>query len=126
LKDKAISQLSDFKGKLVLLNFWGTYCSPCIRSIPDKNKLAEDFKKEEFVLINICTDSNFELWRQIIRNNEFKGVHLICKGNWNDLLRSGYNIFSLPHYTIIDQNGRILMNNVRDSVEYFLKAYLYP
>jgi len=110
-------RLSDFVDKVILLNFWGTYCVPCINGIPEYNRIVEKFGEEEFVLINICTDSNFEKWKQLINTHNFKGVHLICKGNWEKKLRAEYNVYGVPHYTIIGRDGRIIKNNVKDSIE---------
>ena len=117
-------QLTDFKGKVVLLNFWATWCQPCIRSIPEKNRLAEEFTSTDFLLVNICIDSNYDLWRELVRDNDFKGIHLICKGNWQNILRSNYNIYSVPHYTIIDRNGLIIKNDLKDSLRHYVMKNL--
>jgi thiol-disulfide isomerase/thioredoxin len=53
-------KLSDFRGKLVLLNFWGTYCAPCIKLIPEKNDMVNEFNQEDFGLVNISTDYNLK------------------------------------------------------------------
>ena len=58
--------LSDFKGKMICLNFWGTHCAPCIKSIPQKNELVQKYNANDFALINICLDNNFDLWKDII------------------------------------------------------------
>ncbi len=124
LYGKTIS-LEEYKGKLVLLNFWGTYCAPCIRSIPKKNELVNLFDKEQFVLINICTDYEKQSWKKIISDEEFQGEHLICKGQWNKTLCSKYDIFGIPHYTLINQVGEIIKNNIhRDSIETYIQENL--
>ena len=117
-------RLSDYSGKVVMLNFWGTYCSPCIENIPKYNRIVEKFEKEEFELINICTDFNFEKWEQLINTHNFKGVQLICKGNWERKLRTEYDIYTNPHYTIIGEDGRIIKNNVKDSINNIIAASL--
>ena len=117
--------LNTYKGQLILLNFWGTYCAPCIQSIPQKNELIDQLNKDDFTLINICTDNDFELWKTIIKDNEFKGEHVICKGQWNELLRSKYSINTIPHYTLIDRNGMILKNNIPgDSLKTYLEKHI--
>lgn len=110
-------RLSDYYGKVIMLNFWNLSCSPCIKNIPEYNRLVEKFDKEEFVLINICTDSFFERWKQLINTQNFKGVHLICKGNWGEKLRAEYNVYGVPHYTIIGRDGQVIKNKVMDSIE---------
>jgi thiol-disulfide isomerase/thioredoxin len=117
--------LSDFKGKTILLNFWGTYCSPCISSIPQKNEFVQKFDKNQFVLINILMDYDVKSWRKIIEEKKFEGIHLKCKGNWSKLLKEKYLIKGVPHYTIIDKNGNLLVNEAKkDSLDYFIKSEL--
>ncbi len=52
------------------------------------------------------------------------GVHLICKGNWEQKLRAEYDIYTNPHYTIIGKDGRIIKNNVKDSIEHIIAQNL--
>jgi len=119
--DGTTVKLTYFKNKVVLLNFWGTFCSPCIKNISMDNKIVNQFKHKDFVLINICTDYKVDEWKRIIKENDFKGIHLICKGNWNEILHSKYNIFSVPHYSLIDRNGLIIKNDIRDSIDFYIK-----
>ena len=116
--------LSDFKGKVVYVNFWGTYCVPCINSIPEKNKIVKYYENDNFILVNICLDSNYSLWKKIISDNDFKGVHLICKGNWKEILTTKYNIQGVPHYSLISKEGLIIKNGIRDSIEYYIDSNL--
>ncbi|MFN8259202.1 MAG: TlpA disulfide reductase family protein [Bacteroidales bacterium] len=115
--------LDDFKGKLVCLNFWATWCGPCIQSIPKKNELVNNYGDKNFVLLNICLDNNSKAWKEIIKTKNFKGIHLSCPGNWSDLVSQKYGISSIPHYTLIDKSGNVIMNDIsRDSLEYYVKA----
>ncbi|MGM0375934.1 MAG: TlpA family protein disulfide reductase [Bacteroidota bacterium] len=117
-------KLSDFKGKTILVNFWGTYCLGCIKSIPDKNKMCREFYTEDFALVNICLDPSYDEWKNIIDENNFSGTHLICNDKQNDYLTSEYNINTVAHYTVIDQNGKVIKNGVRDSVRHYIENSL--
>ena len=119
--DKSVS-LSDFAGKLVLLNFWDTHCSACISSIPKKNALVEKFGKQGFELVNICLDNAPDVWRQIISEHHPLGEQLICKGQWEKNLRDNYMISSRPHFVLVDRNGLIIDSHVKgDSLEVFIE-----
>lgn len=117
-------KLSDFEGKTIFVNFWGTYCHGCIESIPDKNKLCRELDNEDFVLINICLDPSYEKWNDIVEENNFAGIHLICNEKQNEYLKSEYNINTVAHYTIIDKNGKTIKNGIRDSVRYHIEKSL--
>ena len=119
--DKSVS-LSDFAGKLVLLNFWDTHCSACIASIPKKNALVEKFGKQGFELVNICLDNAPDVWRQIISDHHPLGEQLICKGQWEKNLRDKYMISSRPHFVLVDRNGLIIDSHVKgDSLEVYIE-----
>lgn len=121
IDDKSVS-LSDFAGKLVLLNFWDTHCSACITSIPKKNALVEKFGKQGFELVNICLDNAPDAWRQIINDHHPLGEELICKGQWEKNLRDKYMISSRPHFVLVDRNGLIIDSHVKgDSLEVFIE-----
>ena len=115
--DGGTVRLSDFKGQLVCLNFWATWCSPCIKSIPEKNQLLKKYKMNGIVFINVCVDSDNEKWTNLIRENDFRGVHLICKGDWINSLYKSYNITGIPHYVLVDKNGGVIKNRVASMIE---------
>ncbi|MCT4590039.1 MAG: TlpA family protein disulfide reductase [Carboxylicivirga sp.] len=108
--------LRNYQGKIVLINFWATYCYPCIKTISDKHKLLETFEGKDFVLLNICLDSDIEKWKEIIENKQFKGEHLICKGQWRENISSAYNIYGIPHYTLIGKDGKVIKNNIKEDL----------
>lgn len=103
--------LNDYKGNIVLLNFWFPGCMPCISEIPYERKLVDDLQNEKFRLINICLFSSEENWRKTINKFEVKGEHLYANVNWQNKLVKEYKLSSYPHYTLIDKNGKIISNN---------------
>jgi len=103
-------KLEDFKGKVVYINFWATYCGPCITTIPEKNKLIEEFSDFPFAFLNICLDNKPDKWKEIIENHNLNGVNLICKGDWGNRLRDMYLIQTIPQYVLIDLDGMIIEN----------------
>ena len=106
-------KLENFKGKVVYINFWATYCAPCINTIPEKNKLIEEFSDYPFAFLNICLDDKPDKWKEIIENHNLNGVNLICKGDWGYTLRDKYLIQTVPHYVIIDMDGKIIENKCK-------------
>jgi len=108
LKDengKSVS-LSDFKGKVVYLDFWGVYCAPCRSDI--KNyvpKLHAKYHDKDIAFINICVDVNEKIWKNTLSEIKLDGVNLLA--GWpNSQVSKDYNIIGVPHYMLIDKYGK--------------------
>jgi len=113
LKDSAgvFHTLSDYRGRLIYLHFWATWCGPCLEEIPSLNKLAENLSGKPIEIINICLDDEYEKWETIIENEKLKGINLICVGSWAADLQEKYSVRGIPHYAIIDTDGLIISEN---------------
>ena len=120
--------LSDFRGKVVYLDFWASWCPPCMREVPYARELKERFKDEEdLVFLYISIDENPDAWRKTVKEREIKGVHLNVPGRYQEV-PSSYNVRWIPTYYIIDRNGIIFENNAKrpsnESIDDDLKAAL--
>lgn len=108
---------SDFKGKILLINFWATWCKPCIKEFPEENKLVEKYKDQPVEIVNICIDSEEEKWKSYLKKYNLKTTNLYANGNWNDKLQKDFGIKGIPHSTLIDWNGKIVENKCRRASE---------
>jgi uncharacterized protein (TIGR03435 family) len=98
----ARSDLNSLKGKVVILEFWATWCAPCISALPHLNALSDKFK-DEAIFISI-TDEDEERVRSFLKRREIKGWVAL------DIDRSAFNAFQvtgIPRTFVIDQAGRI-------------------
>lgn len=94
--------LEDLKGKVVMLDFWGTWCPPCVASVPELRNLYSRYSKESFVLIGISSDHDDAVWRSFTNKN-----HMIWP-QYRDRDRRIAEMFSIrafPTYIIIDHEG---------------------
>lgn len=107
--------LSDFKNKLVYIDFWGVYCGACIGDIKQNGeKVHEKYKGKEIVFLNICVDEVGSIWTNKIKELKLQGVNLVAE-DWTDSqVCKDYHINSIPHYVLIDKNGKIINNNAPD------------
>lgn len=106
--------LQDFRGKVVLLDFWATWCGPCIGELPKLKALYEKHKdNSDFVLISISSDANDETVERFVTTNEMPWIHI----RETEEMQAKYNVIGIPHYTVIDKNGLIREDNLRGGIE---------
>ena len=123
-------RISDFQDKIVYLNFWGTWCKPCIANIPDLNKFIESYQEnEDVIFLNVAIRSNEEKWKESIKKFDLKGVNLfIPEGENHDRIRSKFGASGLPHYAIIGKENILKVNyankapKVKTELDSLLKA----
>ena len=103
LEGKTIS-LSDYKGKVVFIDFWATWCPPCRLSIPYVEKLYEQYKdNEDFVVLGINLQESKEDITKFMKKQKMNYPILLS----DNKVISNYKIASIPRFFIIDRNGEI-------------------
>src|SRR5512140_3757709 len=70
-------KLSDLKGKVVLLDFWATWCPPCRVEVPNLLEIFRKFKDDDFVLISVSLDRDLAAARKFVKDKEMGWVHII-------------------------------------------------
>ena len=110
--------LSQFKGQVVLLDFWSSWCKPCISDLPDLRKIKEKTAGWPVVFLNISLDVEETAWRKAIDKHEIKGIHVRTDG-WFTKVTTSYQVSGLPAYYLVDSRGLILdrLYSVRDTDE---------
>lgn len=105
--------LSNFKGKVVYLGFWGVYCSPCLRDFKTfYPQIQEHYKNKEVVFINVCVNSKKDEWMAALKKYKPGGINLFAEGLESHPVPRSYNVFAVPHHVLIDKEGRLVHNNV--------------
>jgi peroxiredoxin len=95
--------LDDLKGKVVVLDFWGTWCPPCVESVPELRNLHKRYSKEEsFVLLGISSDRDEEVWKEFTDKNKMVWPQYRDE---NRKIQNAFNIRAYPTYIVIDHEG---------------------
>jgi cytochrome c biogenesis protein CcmG/thiol:disulfide interchange protein DsbE len=101
---KTISR-SDFGGKLLVLNFWATWCPPCIEELPSLNQFARTFGPQGVVVLGISVDSNEKVYRQFL---ERRPVAFETFRDPGGEISGDYGTFVYPETYLIDRSGKVL------------------
>lgn len=102
--------LSDFRGKVVYLDFWASWCGPCMREMPYFRELKERMAdQDDLVYLYISIDTDQQAWRNAVERNQITGVHLNTPGRERGV-PALYNVKWIPTFFIIDRDGNIYDN----------------
>lgn len=99
--------LSDFIGKVALIDVWATWCGPCKMEIPHLKKLEEYFHGKDVVFVSICAYDNELKWREMVEAKQLGGVQLYASKQNTEFLDL-YQIKGIPRFILIDKKGRII------------------
>ena len=107
LKDEneQIVTLNQFGGKVVFLNFWASWCRPCMKKMDKIKPIMQEMEDKGVVFLNVSLDRSESAWKNAIATSQFGGVHVLAPGDINSEIAKLYEIKILPQYYIINQNG---------------------
>lgn len=108
--DSTFYEPINFKGKLLLINFWATWCKPCYQEFDHENELVERFKNEAVEIVNICIESEQNKWREVVEKHSLKTMNLFATQNWSENINKNFETSALPHSILIDWNGKVIQN----------------
>lgn len=110
------------KGKIVVVDFWATWCGPCIASIPKNNEIAAKYEGDGVVFIGVCHPRGVEKMGEVV---EDKGIKFPVAADTSGSTNEAFGVNSYPDYFIIGRDGKILVADARnDKVEEILDAML--
>ena len=103
LKGEKVS-LTGLEGKVVVLDFWGTWCPPCRESVPELKELTKKYSADKLVVISISSDTDEQKWVKFIADNKMEWIQY---RDSDRRILSAYNVHSFPTYVVIDKDGSI-------------------
>ncbi len=98
--------LTDFKGKVVLVDVWATWCGPCKAQIPHLEKLEKEYHGKDIVFISVSVDEKKDKWLNMIKKDNLGGVQLWANG-FSKICKD-YSIKGIPRFMLFDKEGNII------------------
>lgn len=109
-----VVKLSSLKGKVVLLDFWASWCGPCRKENPTVLAMYKKYVSKGFTVFSVSLDSDKEAWKRAIKaDGLIWNTHVSDLQQWNTPLTKVYNFNSIPHTVLIDKSGQVVGVNLR-------------
>lgn len=105
--------LTDFRGKVLLVDFWASWCGPCRKENPHVKKLYEKYADKGFEVLGVSLDKTKDRWVQAIKKDGLTWKQVSDLKGWGNEAAKMYSVRSIPHTVLLDEEGRILARNLR-------------
>ena len=111
-----VRRLSDLRGKVVLIDFWASWCRPCRMENPNVVKMYMKYRNQGFEIFSVSLDNDHDKWTQAIRTDGLLWPnHVSDLRGWGSAAGKTYGISSIPATVLVDREGNVLARNLRGS-----------
>lgn len=105
--------IRDLRGKYVLIDFWASWCGPCLREMPNVVKLYKECKGKNFEILGVSLDSKKDAWVAAIKKNNMKWLQVSDLLGWNAEAAKLCNVQAVPYTILLDPEGKVIAMNLR-------------
>ena len=111
--DGKLIALSSFKGKIVLVDFWASWCGPCRRENPNVVRVYNKFHSKGFEVYGVSLDEEKDKWVKAIEKDGLPWTHVSDLGGWQSSVCATFNITAIPFTILVDRKGNIAAKGLR-------------
>ncbi|MFM9987920.1 peroxiredoxin family protein [Flavobacterium sp.] len=111
--DGKLVSLKESLGKITIIDFWASWCSPCRKENPNVVNLYNEFHAKGLNIIGVSLDDKATAWKEAIAKDKLTWTQVSNLKSWQDPIAVTYNIQSIPATFLLDANGNIIAKDLR-------------
>ena len=112
-KDGNMFKFNSLRGKYVLVDFWASWCGPCMREMPNVVKLYKECKGKNFEIVGISLDQKKDAWLNAVEKNKMKWIQVSDLKSWGTLPVKLCNVSAVPYTILVDPDGKVIALDLR-------------
>jgi len=106
--------LDELQGKVVLMDFWATWCGPCREALPHMKEIARKFQGQPLIVLSVSVDTDEARWRDFVAKNEMTWPQY-CDHGFNGSVAKAFDVQAIPHTFTIDSDGILQDEHIGDA-----------
>ncbi|MDY6914171.1 MAG: TlpA disulfide reductase family protein [Planctomycetota bacterium] len=117
----------DLIGKVLIIDFWATWCPPCRTSVPHLKKIYAKYKSSGLEIVGISLDKNRKTLADFVRNHKMDWIHCYSGKGWEDPTAQKYGVRGIPSVWVVGRDGKVVSDSARRNLEQIIaKALKVP
>jgi thiol-disulfide isomerase/thioredoxin len=116
--------VTKLKGKVVLIDFWATWCGPCVAELPNVKKAYDELHEQGFEIVGVSFDEDCDELKKFVAKNKMAWPQFCDGGGWNNAINKDFGIHAIPAMYLVDKKGVLRDMNARDGLADKVRAML--
>ena len=113
MENGGLLQISGFRGRYLLIDFWTSWCAPCRAEHYNMKQAYEQYKSENFSILQVSLDEKKAQWLKAIKEDQLPWINVRSENGWDKELEKLFNIQGVPTNYLVDPEGKIIVRNLR-------------
>jgi len=114
----------DLPGKVVVIDFWATWCSPCVAGVPRMKELHQAYEPKGVVFVGISLDRSRSVLEEFIKQHGMNWIHTFSGKGWEDPTAAQYGVRGIPSVWVVGKDGKVVSGNAQDNLQQVIQQAL--